>query len=107
MNKTVVVHIPHELGRAEARRRIESGRQSLIDQIGVLGEMKADWSGDDLAFSVVAIGQTVTGKMAVGDHDVRLEVVLPGLFGMIADKIKGRLSEQGRKLLELPKPGAK
>lgn len=102
MSKSVVVHIPHELGRAEARRRIESGRQGLIDQIGALGEMKAEWSGDDLAFSVAAIGQTVTGTMAVGERDVRVEVVLPGLFGMIAGKIKGRLSEQGRLLLQKP-----
>ena len=103
MSKPVVVNIPHELGRAEARRRIDEGVGRLTSQIGAVGEVKQAWDGDTLAFSLQAIGQTVTGTIAVLDREVRLEVNLPGIFAMIAGKVKGRLREQGQILLEGPK----
>lgn len=105
MSKPVVVNIPHELGRAEARRRIDEGVGRLTSQIGAVGEIQQDWTGDTLAFSLQAIGQTVTGKIDVLDREVRLEVNLPGIFAMIAGKVKGRLREQGQILLEGPKRG--
>ena len=46
MSKPVVVTIPHELGRAEARRRIDEGAGNLTSQIGAVGELKRDWQGD-------------------------------------------------------------
>jgi hypothetical protein len=103
MSKPVVVTIPHELGRAEARRRIDEGAGSLTSQIGAVGELKRDWQGDVLHFSLQAIGQTVSGTIAVMEREVRLEVRLPGIFAMIANKVKGRLKEQGQFLLEPPK----
>jgi len=105
MSQPVVVTIPHELSRAEARRRIDEGAGRLTSQIGAVGELRQEWKGDVLHFSLQAIGQTVTGTIAVADHDVRLEVHLPGIFGMIANKVKGRLRQQGQILLEGPKRG--
>jgi len=105
MSKPVVVNIPHELGRAEARRRIDEGVERLTSQIGAVGEIKQEWAGDTLSFSLQAIGQTVTGTIAILDREVRLEVHLPGIFAMIAGKVKGRLREQGQILLEGPKRG--
>jgi putative polyhydroxyalkanoate system protein len=103
MSKPVVVNIPHELGRAEARRRIDEGVGRLTSQIGAVGELKQEWTGDTLAFSLQAIGQTVTGTIEILEREVRLEVHLPGIFAMIAGKVKGRLREQGQILLEGPK----
>jgi hypothetical protein len=103
MSKPVVVAIPHELGRAEARRRIEGGIGQLTSQIGAVGELKQAWDGDVLRFSLQAIGQTVTGTVAVEDREVRLEIVLPGIFAMIANKVKGRLRNEGQILLGPPK----
>lgn len=105
MSKPVVVNIPHELGRAEARRRIDEGAGRLTSQIGAVGDLKQAWTGDTLAFSLVAIGQTVTGTIEVLDREVRLEVNLPGIFAMIAGKVKGRLRDQAQILLEGPKRG--
>ena len=105
MSKPVVVNIPHELGRAEARKRIDEGVGQLTSQIGAVGEVKQEWRGDVLHFSLQAIGQTVSGTMAVEDREVRLEVYLPGIFAMIANKVKGRLREQGQILLEGPRRG--
>jgi putative polyhydroxyalkanoate system protein len=105
MSKPVVVNIPHELGRAEAKRRIEEGAGRLTSQIGAVGELEKQWQGDVLHFSLQAIGQTVTGIIEVMEREVRLEVRLPGIFAMIAGKVKGRLKEQGQILLKGPKRG--
>lgn len=103
MSKPVVVTIPHELGRAEARRRIDEGIGSLTAQIGAVGEIKQAWDGDVMRFSLQAIGQTVTGTIDIQDREARLEVHLPGIFAMIANKVKGRLRDEGQVLLGGPK----
>jgi hypothetical protein len=103
MNQAVVVSIPHELGRAEARRRIDGGLAQLTAQIGAVGEVTRSWAGDTLSFSLQALGQTVSGTVAVMDREVRLEVFLPGIFALIAEKVKGRLRNQGQLLLQGPK----
>ena len=100
MSQPVVVTIPHQLGRAEARRRIAEGVGQLTHQFAAMGEVKSAWEGDTLRFSVMSMGQAVTGSVAVADQDVRLEVVLPGFLAMIANKVKGRLQKEGQILLE-------
>lgn len=103
MSKPVVVSIPHELGRAEARRRIEAGVGRLIAQIGGAAEVTQAWEGDTLRFSLVAIGQAVSGTIAVQDREVRLEILLPGIFAMVANKVKGRLRDEAQLMLAGPK----
>jgi len=105
MSKPVVVSIPHELGRAEARRRIDQGIGQLTSQIGAVGEIKQAWEGDVMRFSLQAIGQTVTGTIDVQDREAKLEVYLPGIFAMIANKVKGRLKDEGQLLRGGPKKG--
>jgi hypothetical protein len=105
MSKPVSVSIPHELGRAEARRRIDEGVGRLTAQIGAVGEIKKTWEGDLMRFSLQAIGQTVTGTIDIREHEVLLEVYLPGIFAMIANKVKGRLRDEGQILLGPPKKG--
>lgn len=100
MSKPVVVTIPHQLGRAEARRRIDEGIGRLVHQFAAMGQMSHAWEGDMLRFSVAAVGQAVTGAVQVRDHEVILDVVLPGLLAMIADKVRGRIQKEGQVLLE-------
>jgi hypothetical protein len=104
MSKPVVVSIPHQLGKNEARRRIDEGVGRLTSQIGAVGEVKKAWQGDVLHFSLQAIGQTISGNIDVQAQEVRLEVTLPGIFAMIANKVKGRVRDEGKILLEGPKP---
>ncbi len=103
MSKPVIVEIPHELGRTEARRRIDSGLGQLIEQIGSVGELTHAWEGDLLRFSLQAIGQTVTGTIAIEERIVRLEIQLPGIFAMVANKVKGRLRDEAQLLLQGPR----
>jgi putative polyhydroxyalkanoate system protein len=100
MSKPVVVNIPHQLGRAEARRRIDEGIGRLTQQFASMGEARHTWDGDILRFVVAAMGQEVKGSVDVRDQDVVLEVLLPGFLAMIAGKVKGKIQKEGQILLE-------
>jgi putative polyhydroxyalkanoate system protein len=100
MSKAVTVNIPHELGRAEARRRIEAGFGDLSRHLGGLGSVSKHWEGDRLSFAFAAMGQAISGSVDVADRAIRLEVLLPGLLAMMAGKLKGRLQKEGQLLLE-------
>ena len=100
MATPITIHIPHDLGRAEARRRIESGFASLIRQLPGGGEgCSEQWDGDRLDFSVTAMGQTISGTIHVLDAAVTMEIQLPGVLGMIAGALKGQLQKAGQLLL--------
>jgi hypothetical protein len=100
MATPITISIPHQLGRAEARQRIEAGFASIIRQLpGVGGACNERWDGDRLTFSVAAMGQTVAGVVDVLDGAVTMEIELPGVLGMIASGLKGRLQKAGRLLL--------
>ena len=101
MSQPVVVTIPHQLGRFEARRRIDEGIGQLTQQFAAMGEVKHAWEeGDVLRFTVSTLGQAVSGFIEVTEQSVRLEVLLPGFLAMIASKVKGRLQKEGQILLE-------
>lgn len=94
------VEIPHQLGRAEARRRIERGFENFARQLpGGTGTCTQRWEGDRLTFSLAAMGQTVPGRIDVLETSVAIEVDLPGLLGQIASAFKGRLQKAGQLLL--------
>lgn len=100
MSRAVTLSLPHELGRQEARRRLDSGFADLARHVGAMGSVSKRWVGDRLEFSFSAMGQAISGTADVADRDVRLEVLLPGVLGMIADKLTGRLRHEGQLLLE-------
>ncbi len=97
----LTVSIPHQLSREEARRRIQEQVAQLQAQHGsTLSRLEQRWTGDTLDFTVVALGQTVTGQVFVEDREVRLEVVLPWMLAMLANLARPKIEQQGRKLLE-------
>ena len=48
------------------------------------------------------LGQTTTGTIDVGEDNVRLEVQLPWLLSMLANKAKALVERQGKLVLEKP-----
>jgi Putative polyhydroxyalkanoic acid system protein (PHA_gran_rgn) len=100
MATPITISIPHQLGRAEARRRIEAGFASITQQLpGAGGACSERWDGDRLTFSVAAIGQRIGGVVDVLDTTVTIEIELPGVLGLIAGGLKGRLQKAGQLLL--------
>ena len=100
MAKPVTVSIPHELGKVEARKRIEDGLTRMIDQFGQGVKLNKTWDGDRLNFSAKVVGQAVAGRLDILEKAVNMEVDLPPFFAMIADKVKGRLKQEGQLMLE-------
>jgi hypothetical protein len=101
MSKPVTITIPHQLGAAEAKRRIEEGFGQLLSQAGgALKDVQKTWNGDALTFSAQAVGQPISSVLTVFADSVRMDIVLPGLLGMIAGKITGQVKKQGQLLLK-------
>ena len=104
MSKAITVSIPHALGRAVARRRIDVGFGDFSRHLGgSAGALTKSWTGDRLDFSLQAMGQAISGFLDVADDAVRVEVLLPGFLAMIAGKVKGTLQKEGQLLLEKKK----
>jgi Putative polyhydroxyalkanoic acid system protein (PHA_gran_rgn) len=101
MSKPLIVSIPHNLGRQEAVRRLQGGMGQLKSQFaGHIGVVEETWTGDRMDFRVGALGQTVTGNLEVTDDTVQLEVYLPWVMAMIAEKAKSFIQKQGTLMLE-------
>ena len=100
MARPLTVTISHELGREGAKRRIADGMGHIRTQLtGIALALDERWTGDQLSFRLLALGQTVTGRIEVEETLVRLEIMLPGLLGAFAQRIAGRIRLQGAKLL--------
>jgi hypothetical protein len=101
MSRPLVVLIPHHLGKAEAVRRLKSGLDGTRPHLSRLLTLQEEaWNNDQLRFRVSALGQVASGTIDVADDHVRLEVALPWLLALLADKIKPAISSQGRSMLE-------
>ena len=100
MAQPVTLTIPHQLGRAEARKRIDEGMAQFLQQVGGAAQnFHQAWTADRLDFSAQVMGQAISGAIHVLDDAARVEVVLPGLLGLMSGKIKGKLQQQGQILL--------
>ena len=101
MSKPLIVEIPHELGLAEARRRIAeglSGLDSTLKKAGISVDTMT-WTEDRLDFGVVAMGQKVDGQVDVKPQSVRIEVRLPLLLSFFAHKLQKSIGNKGNLLL--------
>ncbi|WP_404326190.1 polyhydroxyalkanoic acid system family protein [Aerophototrophica crusticola] len=101
MTKPMTIAIPHQLGLAEAKRRVDVGREQARAQLArVANEIDDRWEGDRLSFRIVALGQTITGRLDVAEQQVLVEVDLPWMLSMLANKLAPKIRQQGTLLLE-------
>ncbi len=101
MAKPLLVTISHQLGVAEARRRLETGFAEMTSKLpGGAARIDQHWEGDRLVFAALIAGQDIKGSLDVLADAVKIEVLLPGLLGMLAGKIGGRLKDEGQLLLK-------
>ena len=101
MAEPTVVEIPHQLGRAEVRRRMSSRVGGLAQRIpGGMAEVKSTWVGEDrMLLDVVAMGQKVAATVDVEDTLVRVSVVLPLMLSFMAGPISAIVRKSGEDLL--------
>jgi hypothetical protein len=101
MSKPLVMSIPHQLGKAEALRRLKTGLGDTGANFGHLFSINEQtWTGDHLQFRVTAIGQAAHGSIDVAEDYVRLEVYLPWLLAMLAETLQPLIRKEGTLLLE-------
>jgi hypothetical protein len=95
----VDVDLPHQLGKSEARRRIEGGFSRLAEWVpgGAVSENR--WDGDSLHFVVSAMGQRVAARLDVSEANVHAHLELPPFLGMLAGPLRDKLREKGPELL--------
>jgi Putative polyhydroxyalkanoic acid system protein (PHA_gran_rgn) len=103
MSRPVVVTIPHRLSRQEAVKRLKTGFSNVRSSFGQgFVVVKDEWAGDHLDFRASLLGQTTTGSVDVADDHVRLEVQLPWVLALLAEKAKALVQREGRLMLEKP-----
>src|SRR5215207_3831987 len=92
MSKPLVVSIPHQLGKDEAIRRLKGGLGHLKEKTdGKLAAVEDSWSDNRADFRLAVLGQTASGK---------LEVQVPWLLAMVAEKVRPLIEKQGHLMLE-------
>jgi len=100
MADPISVDIPHKLGLAGARARIEKGVGKLASFIPGASVTEHRWDGDILLFTVEAMGQRVASRVEVLENRIRASFDLPPMLHLFAGKIREKLAKDGPKLLE-------
>jgi hypothetical protein len=100
MTAPIEVDIPHKLGRAAARARIENGMGKLASFIPGGSVTEQRWDGDTLVLTVEAMAQRVGARLTVLDDKVHAVFDLPPMLALFADKIRAKLQRDAPKLLE-------
>jgi hypothetical protein len=95
------IEIGHQLGRAEAKRRIASRIGELPKHIpGGMAQVDSSWPAEDrMALKVTALGQTIDAQLDVEDRLVRVYLVLPPLLSFMAGPIAAAIRSRGSDLL--------
>ncbi len=102
MSRSIVMTFPHELGVAEAKRRInerfELMKREYVDKIG---RAEIAWVGDVAHLRVAALGQNATAEIDIKPAEIRVEVHLPWLLAKMANKIEGLLKSNASDALRI------
>ncbi|MDR3463954.1 MAG: polyhydroxyalkanoic acid system family protein [Beijerinckiaceae bacterium] len=105
MSKSIIVVFPHQLGVAEAKRRIaaqaEEALRTYVDKIGS-GELT--WDGDTGHVRVSALSQAVNAQVEVKPAEIRVEIHLPWLLAAFSNAIEARVKSNASAALRLGTP---
>ena len=100
MSAPIELDVPHQLGKAAVRERLDGG----IGKIGKLipggAKVVHRWEEDTMTFTVEAMGQAVKASATVFDDKVHAIVDLPGFLGLFAGKIRDVIQAEAPKLLK-------
>ncbi|KIZ48040.1 MULTISPECIES: polyhydroxyalkanoic acid system family protein [Rhodopseudomonas] len=100
MSAPLVVSIPHQLGRAEAARRLQTGLARAAASVPILKVDEERWDGDRMMFRIRALGQAAVGHLDVAEDHVKVEVTLPWLLQKFAEAAQHAIKSRGQLLLE-------
>ena len=103
MPKPLVMTLSHQLGKEEAKRRLQNGVGQIRAQlVPFTSAIDHHWAEDRLSFHMIALGQRVAGHIDVLEEMVRVELQLPGVLGWLGERLGRRIQKQAALLLEKP-----
>lgn len=90
------IRVPHSLGREELHRRIDAAIVRARSQYEPqFGPIEATWvEPDRLAVGLSVMGMRFDGHAEVGDTDVVVRIMLPGMASLFAGKIREGIQER-------------
>ena len=99
MGHPITLDIPHTLGKAAVRARLDGGIGRLGELIPGGATVQHRWEGDTLHFTVNAMGQAIGSTAEVFDRHVHAVVDLPAFLGLLAGPIRAAIEKEAPKLL--------
>ena len=100
MSQPITVDVPHTLGAAEAKRRIQANIGGLGAKLPAGAQVRPVWEGDRLKLDVTMLGQTAEAELDILDSLVRIKVLLPPALAFFRQAIEAGLRQGGAVLLE-------
>ena len=100
MSQPITVDVPHSLGAAEAKRRIQANIGGLGSKLPAGAQVRPIWEGDRLKLDVTMLGQTAEAELDILDSLVRIKVLLPPALAFFRQAIEAGLRQGGAVLLE-------
>lgn len=99
MSAPIHVDLPHNLGAAEAKRRIAGNLGKLTARLPAGAAVSSAWEGDRLKLDVAALGQQIDARLDVEEKRVRVTVLLPPALAFFGTAIEAGLRQSGGALL--------
>ena len=104
MGQTIVVNVPHNLGKGEAKRRIQDGFGAMqqLEAGGLPGVLSFEkrWDGDQFHLKAGGLGQKISAVLEILDDSVKISIDVPNLLAALADFIKSAVTKETAKALE-------
>lgn len=94
------VQVPHDLGREEARRRLEAGLPKLEQHIPGGGSLTSQFVSDSqLDLVINAMGQKVPVTILIEDDRLDADVTVPAFLKMMSGQIGDFVKVSAEKML--------
>lgn len=102
MSEPLLVRVPHNLGSAEARRRMTASIDKIASYIpGGSAKVAHSWpSPNRMGLDITAMGQNISSTIDVEDRSLVVSVILPGMLSLMAKPISEAIARGGGELLE-------
>jgi hypothetical protein len=94
------VSVPHELGQAAARARVEQFLEAVQrDYAEHVRNVSGEWQENQLSFRFLTSGLNISGTLAVEDNAVEVSGPLPFVAVLFRGKIEQQIRAELTKLL--------
>lgn len=100
MSQPFSVDVPHNLGAAEAKRRVQANLHKLAGKLPAGATVTPAWEGERLKLDLAMLGQRAEAGLDIFDASVRITVLLPPALAFFRQAVEAGLRQGGAALLE-------